>query len=126
MITPKSFSVEYDFESNPPEIISVLKNRNADLYNQVKNVFYDIKDALDIRIAQVFESYTLHNTQHSFRIMSYMGQLVQDINLLTDLEIAMLVYSALLHDIGMAASKDEIDSIVKGNLIYQEIDYKSP
>ncbi|WP_341285007.1 HD domain-containing protein, partial [Priestia megaterium] len=93
--------------------------------NQVKTLFYEIKDTLDIRIAQVFENYTLHNTQHSFRIMNYMGQLVQDINLLTDLEIAMLVYSAMLHDIGMAASKEEINNIINGDLVYQEINYES-
>lgn len=46
--------------------------------------------------------------------MEYMFSLITDINLMSDLEVVLLIYSALFHDIGMVANDDEIDE-TKGN-----------
>src|SRR5690606_41186535 len=66
-----------------------------------------LHDALPIS----FPHYTLHDTGHSFRIMEYMSKLVGDISRLSELEVSLMIYSALLHDIGMAVSEDDVVAI---------------
>ena len=63
------------------------------------------------QINNVFASYTVHGVRHSINVMEYMYALVVDINKLSELEVALLIYSALLHDIGMIANVDEIKEI---------------
>jgi len=92
-------------------LVSILKDRNPDLFAKVKELYEKVKDLLNTRIPSIFPNYTLHNTGHSFRIMEYMFKLVVDPHLLNDLEIAILVQSALLHDVGMAVSQEDVDSI---------------
>jgi hypothetical protein len=43
--------------------------------------------------------------------MEYMSKIVKDYTKLSELEIALLIYSALLHDIGMAVSQEDIEAI---------------
>ena len=64
------------------------------------------------QINNVFASYTVHGVRHSINVMEYMYALVVDINKLSELEVALLIYSALLHDIGMIANVDEIKEIM--------------
>lgn len=52
-------------------------------------------------------NFTMHDIRHSFNVMKLMGQLVNDIDELSILEIGFLIYSALLHDIGMIRLGDE-------------------
>lgn len=106
-------------------LIQILKNRNIYFYNDFIKVYRKIEPLLNSRISQVFQHYTLHNVGHSLRIMNYMEQLVPNMDDLSDLEIVLLAYSALLHDIGMAASKDELEDIKQGKLIYGDIKYDS-
>ena len=43
--------------------------------------------------------------------MQYMSKLVDDLTKLDQLEVALLVYSTLVDDIGMAVSEEDISSI---------------
>lgn len=52
-------------------------------------------------------NFTIHDIRHSFNVMKLMDQLVNDINNLSILEIGFLIYSALLHDVGMIRLGDE-------------------
>lgn len=52
-----------------------------------------------------------------------MYALVVDINKLSELEVALLIYSALLHDIGMIANVDEIKEIKADHAILGERKY---
>jgi hypothetical protein len=45
--------------------------------------------------------FTLHDLRHSFNVINLMGQLIKNKEDLSLLEIGFLIYSALLHDIGM-------------------------
>lgn len=45
--------------------------------------------------------FTLHDLRHSFNVINLMGQLIKNKEDLSILEIGFLIYSALLHDIGM-------------------------
>ncbi|MCR8847789.1 ATP-binding protein [Rossellomorea sp. SC111] len=105
------------------QIISLLKERNTDFYNGLIKVYRKVEPLLNTRISQVFPSYTLHDINHSLRIMDYMGKLVPDLNRLNDFELALLAFSALLHDIGMAATDKEVKGIKNGELSYSEIEY---
>lgn len=106
-------------------LIQHLKNRNIELYNDFIRVYKDVEPILNTRISQVFQNYTLHDVGHSVRIMGYMEKLLPNISQLSDLEISLLIYSALLHDIGMGASKLEINQIKEGTLKYEGIEYSA-
>lgn len=92
-------------------LVKALKQRDQELFAKVKELFHLVGDLLNARIPSIFPNFTLHNTGHSFRMMECMSCVISDIEKLNPLEIALLIQSALLHDIGMAASQDEIQSI---------------
>lgn len=104
-------------------LMKELRIRDSDFYGVILSVYDGISPLLDHRISQVFPTYTQHDSGHSVRIIGHMSQVVNDINTLNDLEIAILIYSALLHDIGMAAKQEELDQIEAGTLSYNNISY---
>lgn len=58
---------------------------------------------------KAFPNYTLHNLEHAKNIIRLMGELMgDDIQKLSALEAAMLILSAIYHDIGMIFSNEEI------------------
>ena len=105
-------------------LMKELENRKSQFYEGIRNVYKVIQPLLDQRIAQVFTEYTQHDSKHSLRIIQHMESIIGDISLLNDFEIALLVYVALLHDIGMAASEEEITKIKSEELTYESISYK--
>jgi hypothetical protein len=61
-----------------------------------------------------FPKYTLHNRQHQYNIIKLMGELLQEkLEKLSGLEAAILILSALYHDIGMIYSPKEIATIIQ-------------
>jgi len=92
-------------------LIKYLKSIDSPFLPKIQEVYEQVKDILNSRVQHVFPNFTLHNTGHSFRIMEYMSKLVSDYTKLSELEIALLIYAALLHDIGMAVSDDDITAI---------------
>ncbi|MFD1992851.1 ATP-binding protein [Paenibacillus nicotianae] len=106
-------------------LVKALKEKNPNYYYIILNVYEDVKPLLNQRIAKVFPNYTQHDTEHSFRIMNNMFKLIPDIDNLNELEISVLILAALLHDIGMAATEEEIHKIKNDELIYNEIKYTS-
>lgn len=101
-----------------------LDRRKSTYYNKIQEVFREVESVLNTRIPVIFPYYTQHDVNHSLRIMSYMYELIEDINRLNDLEIALLVYAALLHDIGMAPDEEEIVKIKSGELTYEGVNYE--
>ena len=55
--------------------------------------------------------------------MEYMFSLITDIDLLSDLVVVMLIYSALFHDIGMVTNENEINDIKSDNSVLGERKY---
>lgn len=104
-------NIDTDFKMDDLTLIKHLKSIDSPFLSKIQEVYDQVKDILNSRVQHVFPNYTLHNTGHSFRIMEYMSKLVSDISKLNELEITLMVYSALLHDIGMAVSEDDITSI---------------
>lgn len=66
------------------------------------------------KINRIFANYTGHGISHSLNVMDYMFELIDKPEKLSDLELVVLIYTALLHDIGMVVNDKEIEKI-KGN-----------
>ncbi|AXP79765.1 Chaperone protein HtpG [Mariniflexile rhizosphaerae] len=103
--------------------LALIKHlENSEFLPNIKTVYNKIQPLLNNRIPKIFGSYTLHNIDHSIRIMEYMADIIQDITALSELEITLLIYSALLHDIGMAVSENDITLIKNDD--FKSIDIK--
>lgn len=64
------------------------------------------------RYTQTFKKYTLHNNWHQKNIIRIIGDLLgPNVKMLTSLECAMLLLSAVYHDLGMVFTDDELASI---------------
>ena len=107
------------------EIIKELIKRSSSFLETIDQVYNKIKKVLNTRIPKVFSNYTLHDTDHSIRIIKYMARIVNDISKLSDLELNLLVLSALLHDIGMAVSKEQITQIRSDKLTFTDLKYSA-
>ena len=69
--------------------------------------------------------YTLHDINHSIRIMENMYNLIQNIEEHDELDIVLMIYSALLHDMGVLSSDEEKDQIREGLYIHSDINYQA-
>lgn len=118
-------NIDTDFQIDNLTLIRHLKSVDSPFLPKIKEVYEQVKDILNSRVQHVFPHYTLHNTGHSFRIMEYISKLVGDITKLNELEIALMVYSALLHDIGMAVSEDDINSIKADSFPFCEVKFSA-
>lgn len=87
-----------------------LKDRKSEFLSKLNDVIKYAEDMLP-QINNVFPTYTVHGIKHSINVMEYMYSLIEDLDKLSELEVVMLIYSALLHDIGMVANEDEIKEI---------------
>jgi len=121
----KTDVIDTDLRLDDLQLITILKNKKSIFLPNIFKVYDSIKDLLNTRIPKVFSNYTLHNVDHSFRIMQYMAKLVSNPDQLDELEITLLIYSALLHDIGMAVSEDRIHDIKKDKYQYSNIKFSS-
>lgn len=59
------------------------------------------------KMNNIFDNYTEHGIDHSLRVLNYMSQLINDVEKLSELELTMIIYVALLHDIGMIVDESE-------------------
>ncbi|SKA33210.1 Histidine kinase-, DNA gyrase B-, and HSP90-like ATPase [Chitinophaga eiseniae] len=118
-------NIDTDFKMDDLTLIKYLKSVDSPFLPKIQEVYEKVKDILNSRVQHVFPHYTLHNTGHSFRIMEYMSKLVSDLSKLNELEIVLMVYSALLHDIGMAVSEDDINSIKADSFPFCEVKFSS-
>ena len=101
------------------KIYEVLLKRKQTFYcENIKKVITDAQSILS-RIPAVFSNYTNHDIEHSFRVANYMFDLLpQSADLYNDTELTVMLYSAVLHDIGMAVQEtsDISDKISQDNI----------
>jgi desulfoferrodoxin (superoxide reductase-like protein) len=117
--------LDTDYKLDDVSFIKYLKEINSPFLPKIIDVYNDIKDVLNTRIPSIFKNYTLHNTGHSFRIMEYMSKFVGDIKQLNELEITILIYSALLHDIGMAVSEEDVELIKTDSFSFCDVKFST-
>lgn len=113
-----------ELEVRQPRLLKELETRESEFYTVVINVSRKTEPIIN-EISRVFATYTQHDMGHSIRIMEYMYDLISDIKRLSDLDIAILISSALLHDIGMAVREDDVKKIKNGSIIYSDIKFNA-
>lgn len=117
--------IDNDFRLDDLTLIKHLKSVESPFLSKIREVYDETKDILNTRVQHVFPNYTLHNTGHSFRIMEYMSKLIQDYKKLNELEVTLLIYSALLHDIGMAVGDEDIIAIKSDDFAFCDIKFSA-
>lgn len=67
------------------------------------------------RIPENMPEYTLHDPNHSAKVVENMGKIIPSNTLsnLNPIELTLLILSGYLHDIGMTCSKDEKEKIIE-------------
>ncbi|CDW99969.1 Molecular chaperone, HSP90 [Desulfitobacterium hafniense] len=89
---------------------SLLFNRKS-LFLEKVNKIYDYAVNFLPKINRVFANYTGHDILHSLNVADYMYDICDYPDQLSDLELVVIIYTALLHDIGMVVSEQEIENI---------------
>lgn len=118
-------TIDSDFKLDDLTLIKHLKSIGSTFLPKIQETYDMIKDILNSRVQHVFPNFTLHNTGHSFRIIEYMSKLVSDYTKLNELEITLMIYSALLHDIGMAVSDEDINSIKTDSFKFCDVKFSA-
>jgi len=118
-------NIDTDYKIDDLTFIKYLKNIDSPFLPKIQETYEQVKDILNNRVQHIFPNFTLHNTGHSFRVMEYMSKLINDITKLNELEITLMIYSALLHDIGMAVSEDDINSIKSDSFPLCEVKFSA-
>ena len=122
---PQINKIDIKLQFDELELVQYLKKKESSFVAVVRDILEIVTPILDSRIPVIFPDYTLHNTGHSFRIIRYMANLIDDYKKLSDLEIALLICSALLHDVGMGVSKDDLNAIKAGKFEFSNIKYSA-
>ncbi|RXA19455.1 chaperone protein [Methanosarcina sp. MSH10X1] len=88
-------------------------------YEVSKNIISVIREIAPLleRIPENMPEFTLHNANHSAKVVELMGKIIPSdtLNHLNIIELSILIYAAYLHDIGMTASRDEREEIITKN-----------
>lgn len=104
-----------------------LKSKDASIAKQVEDVYEMAKDTIN-GISGSFNNYTMHNIGHGIRVAKYMEQLAFGIDnncekrmdAFSALEVALLILSAILHDIGMFIRPEDKERIKNNEIKYLE------
>lgn len=84
-----------------------------------KNIISVVREIAPLleRIPENMPEFTLHNANHSAKVVELMGKIIPSdtLNHLNIIELSVLIYAAYLHDIGMTASRDEREEIIASN-----------
>ncbi len=94
---------------------SLLLSRKSPFLEKVGKV-YDYAIKFLPKINRVFANYTGHDVLHSLNVIDYMFDLCDFPEQLSDLELVVIIYAALFHDIGMVVNEQEIESIKQDNI----------
>ena len=106
-------------------LFKCLEEKDTKLAGQVESVYNATKETIDA-IAGCYNNYTMHNTGHSLRVAGYIGDLAcgieedfdKNIEKFNAFEIALMLLSALLHDIGMFIRPEDKEKIKRNEILY--------
>ena len=104
-----------------------LKEMDTLLYTQVSTVYDMVKETIN-GISGHYNNFTMHDMNHGLRVASYMEQLAfgiddkqeERLNQFTALELALLILSAILHDIGMFIRPEDEKEIKENKIKYSD------
>lgn len=94
------------------KLFKKLKKKDKLFASKVLETSNLIEELINKKTAINFPNYTNHNINHSINIMNTMHELIQaNIDDFNQLELALMIYAGLFHDIGMSLGDDEISKI---------------
>lgn len=106
-------------------ILIELENRKSKYITHIHNLYNHVSPILE-NINKTFPNYTLHNIGHSVRVLQNISDLISDkISMFAELELVMIIYCSLLHDIGMFVADKEKKAIIEGKFDTTEIKYSA-
>lgn len=98
-----------------------IKNKKINDYNIKLELLEDFLNTEYKKTLFFFDNYTDHGWIHTLKVLDYMYDLVYDPKTLTDEELMLIIFSALLHDIGMAYHSNEVDSVIDSSVLDEKI-----
>lgn len=105
--------IKYNKNADPKQIVDTViykylfENRNSHYCSNFIRIESDIANILT-RIPAMFSNYTNHDITHSLRIADYMVSLLPaSIEKYSHTELAIMLISAIFHDVGMSVSETE-------------------
>lgn len=97
------------------EIYKRIKNK--ELKTNILSLIRDVKDIIN-GISGCFPNFTMHNLGHCYRVAQNMEDIIFNKNskkvIFSDLELAMMIFVAVLHDVGMYFSEENYNDIING------------
>lgn len=118
-------NLDLEYKLDDLVLVKYLKSIDSPFLGNLSEIYNITKDVLNTRISYVFPNYTLHNIGHSFRVIEYMSQIIDNVEKLDELEVVLLIYAGLLHDVGMAVSESDIELIKNDQYPYCEIKFSA-
>lgn len=95
-----------NFDNNA--IYKYLREKNSFIFVNMIEQTYNFCDNLLKMLPKDFSNYTFHDIGHSIRVVGHMTDLIKDrIQEYSDLHLALIVITGLMHDTGMFCSYDE-------------------
>lgn len=94
-----------------------LNERNKELSGEILRLYDIACEYLSMIPQGLFSGYTNHDISHSLKIIGYMGQLMKiekNSNMFSDYDLYYALASALLHDVGMVVSENDIKEYLAG------------
>lgn len=93
------------------------KDVNATVISKVNTLIDHVSPLLDTVGRGTFADYTLHNPLHSRKLLHLAGYVIPDntLNELSELEIAVLIMSFYIHDLGMVQTISNREDVLKSD-----------
>lgn len=90
------------------------------LSTKVINIVSVVSPLLE-RVPENMPEFTLHDPNHSSKVVEIMGKIIPHKTLqnLNSIELTLLILSGYLHDIGMTCSKDEKEEIINSSVEFE-------
>ena len=105
------------------EVYKYLKDKNSVFIRNIDKMIIYAEETLP-SINKIFSNYTGHGIDHSKMTIKYMSNLIDDFNDMSDLELTILIYCGLLHDIGMVITDYEIELFKSNKFLLTEFKYE--
>ncbi|MDD5717461.1 MAG: ATP-binding protein [Sulfuricurvum sp.] len=84
---------------------------NFPISNNIENHLINVASQLLNRISSFMPEYTSHNIEHCLNILDIIAKIIPSEVRLNIVELQILIYSVILHDIGMVVNREEAEKL---------------
>lgn len=90
-----------------------LETTNPQISSNIKNNLVEVAEKILNRIPQFMPEYTMHDINHSFNVLDIINKILPNKVVLNIVELQILIYAVVLHDIGMVVNTNEAEELKK-------------